>query len=163
MGSLEILRAGDYPKYPKETVLLPVHTTRQRNFALYVTGVIFTCKYFQFGLKPVVWRCVICTVLHFLHWCITHLALVLHILHSFLSQSELSNFFVYIIMWVINNRSMQLHVVFLKKLEWLCAPLEDGVMCTSCINLYNLYKVTLLIFGKALIWDFTYFRCTPWV
>ena len=35
-------------------------------------------------------RCVICTG-------ITLFALVLHILHSFLSQSELSNFFVYII------------------------------------------------------------------
>ena len=35
-------------------------------------------------------RCVICTVLHIF-------ALVLDILHSFLSQSELSNFFVYFI------------------------------------------------------------------
>ena len=33
--------------------------------------------------------------------CITHFALVLHILHSFLSQSELSNFFVFIIRIVI--------------------------------------------------------------
>ena len=32
-------------------VLVPVYTTRQRNFALYVTGVIFTCTYFKFGLN----------------------------------------------------------------------------------------------------------------
>ena len=51
MGSFEISRAGIYPKYPEETVLFPVYTTRQRNFALYVTGVIFTYKYFKFGLN----------------------------------------------------------------------------------------------------------------
>ena len=51
MGSFEISRAGIYPKYPEETVLFPVYSTRQRNFALYVTGVIFTCKYFKFGLN----------------------------------------------------------------------------------------------------------------
>ena len=51
LGSFEISRAGIYPKYPEETVLFPVYTTRQRNFALYVTGVIFTCKYFKFGLN----------------------------------------------------------------------------------------------------------------
>ena len=38
-------------------------------------------------------RCVICTILHFCTG-ITHFALVLHILHSFLSQSELSNFLI---------------------------------------------------------------------
>ena len=38
-------------KYPEETVLLLVYTTRQRNFALYITGVIFTCKCFNFGLN----------------------------------------------------------------------------------------------------------------
>ena len=38
-----------YPKYPKETVPFPVYTTRQRNFTLYVNGIIFTCKYFKFG------------------------------------------------------------------------------------------------------------------
>ena len=32
-------------------MLFPVYTTRQRNFALYVTGVIFTSKYFKFGLS----------------------------------------------------------------------------------------------------------------
>jgi len=37
------------PKYPEETVLFLFYTTRQRNFALYVAGVIFTCKYFKFG------------------------------------------------------------------------------------------------------------------
>ena len=42
-----------YPKYPEETVLFPVYTTRQRNFPLYVTGVIFTCKYFKFGLNTI--------------------------------------------------------------------------------------------------------------
>ena len=47
----KISRAGIYPKYPKETALFPVYTTRQRNFALYVTGIIFTCKYFKFGLN----------------------------------------------------------------------------------------------------------------
>ena len=51
LGSFEISRAGIYPKYPEETVLFPVYTTRQRNFALYVTGVIFTCKNFKFGLN----------------------------------------------------------------------------------------------------------------
>ena len=51
LGSFEIWQAGIYPKYPKETVLFPVYTTRQRNFTLYVTGVIFTCKYFKFGLN----------------------------------------------------------------------------------------------------------------
>ena len=51
LGSFEISRAGIYPKCPEETVLFPVYTTRQRNFALYVTGVIFTCKYFKFGLN----------------------------------------------------------------------------------------------------------------
>ena len=49
-------------------------------------------------------RCEICTVLHFLHWyCITHFTLVLHILHSFLSQSELSNFFVHVIVSAKNT------------------------------------------------------------
>ena len=28
-----------------------VYTTRQRNFTLYVSGIIFTCKYFKFGLN----------------------------------------------------------------------------------------------------------------
>ena len=51
LGSFEISRAGIYPKYPEETVLFPVYTTRQKKFALYVTGVIFTCKYFKFGLN----------------------------------------------------------------------------------------------------------------
>ena len=51
LGSFEISRAGSYPKYLEETVLFPVYTTRQRNFTLYVTGVIFTCKYFKFGLN----------------------------------------------------------------------------------------------------------------
>ena len=51
LGSFEISRAGIYPKYSKETVLFLVYTTRQRNFALYVTDVIFTCKYFKFGLN----------------------------------------------------------------------------------------------------------------
>ena len=51
LGSFEISRAGIYPKYPEETVLCPVYTTRQRNFALYLTGVIFTCQYFKFGLN----------------------------------------------------------------------------------------------------------------
>ena len=40
-----------YPKFPEETVLFPVYTTRQRNFGLYVAGVIFACKYFKFGLN----------------------------------------------------------------------------------------------------------------
>ena len=44
-------------------------------------------------------RCVICTLLHFLHYCITHFALALH---SFLSQSELNTFFVYITMYEIS-------------------------------------------------------------
>ena len=44
-------RAGMYIKYPQETALYPVYTTRHRNFALYVTDVIFTCKYFKFGLN----------------------------------------------------------------------------------------------------------------
>ena len=47
----KISQAGIYPKYPEETVLFPVYTTRQRNFALYVTGVIFTYKYFKFGFN----------------------------------------------------------------------------------------------------------------
>ena len=51
MGSFEISRAGICPKHPEETVLFPVYTTRQRNFALYVTGVIFTSKYFKVGLN----------------------------------------------------------------------------------------------------------------
>ena len=32
-------------------VLVPVYTTRQRNSALYATGVIFTGTYFKFGLN----------------------------------------------------------------------------------------------------------------
>ena len=51
LGSFEISRAGIYPKYPEETVLFPVYTTRQRNFTFYVTGVIFACKYFKFGFN----------------------------------------------------------------------------------------------------------------
>ena len=40
LGSFEISRAGIYPKYPEETVLLNfVYTTRQRNFAFYVTHI----------------------------------------------------------------------------------------------------------------------------
>ena len=44
------------PNYAEETVLFLVYTTRQRNFALYVTGVIFTGKYFRFGLNIIVGR-----------------------------------------------------------------------------------------------------------
>jgi len=52
LGSAEISLASIYPKYPEETVLFPVYTKRQRHFALYVTaGIIFTCKYFKFGLN----------------------------------------------------------------------------------------------------------------
>ena len=51
LESFEISRAGIYSKYPEETLLLPVYTSMQRNFALYVTGVIFTCKYYQLGLS----------------------------------------------------------------------------------------------------------------
>ena len=51
MGSFEISRASIYPKYPEETVLFLVYATRQRNFALYVADVIFTCKYFKFSLN----------------------------------------------------------------------------------------------------------------
>ena len=51
LGSFEMSQAGIYPKYPEETVLFLVYTTRQRNFALYVTSVIFTWKYFKFGLN----------------------------------------------------------------------------------------------------------------
>ena len=47
----EISRASIYLKYPQETVLYPVYTTRHRNFAPYVTGVIFTSTYFEFGLN----------------------------------------------------------------------------------------------------------------
>ena len=36
---------------PLKTMLFPMYTTRQTNFALYVTGVIFTCKYFKIGLN----------------------------------------------------------------------------------------------------------------
>ena len=52
MESFEISRAGIYSKYPEETLLfrIPVYTTKQRNFAPYVTAVIFTCKYYKFGL-----------------------------------------------------------------------------------------------------------------
>ena len=49
LGSFEISQASIYPKYPQETLLFLVYTTKQRNFALYVAGVIFTCKYFKFG------------------------------------------------------------------------------------------------------------------
>ena len=31
--------------------LFPVYTTRHRNFTLYVAAVIFTCKYFKFGVS----------------------------------------------------------------------------------------------------------------
>ena len=51
LGSFEISRAGIDPKYPEEILLFPVYTTRERNFALYVTAVIFTCKYFKSGLN----------------------------------------------------------------------------------------------------------------
>ena len=37
LGSFEISRAGIYPKYPEETVLFFVYTTRQRNFAFHIT------------------------------------------------------------------------------------------------------------------------------
>ena len=36
LGSFEISQASVCPKYPKETVLFLVYTTRQRNFALYI-------------------------------------------------------------------------------------------------------------------------------
>ena len=36
---------------PRRSRAISVYTTRQRNFALYVTAVIFTCKYFKFGLN----------------------------------------------------------------------------------------------------------------
>ena len=32
-------------------MLFPVYTTRQKKFALYLTGVIFTCKCYKFGLN----------------------------------------------------------------------------------------------------------------
>ena len=37
LGSFEISRAGIYPKYPEETVLFFVYTTRQRNFVFHIT------------------------------------------------------------------------------------------------------------------------------
>ena len=37
LGSFQISRAGIYPKYPEETVLFSVYTTRQRNFAFHIT------------------------------------------------------------------------------------------------------------------------------
>ena len=37
LGSFEISRAGIYPKYPEETALFFVYTTRQRNFAFHIT------------------------------------------------------------------------------------------------------------------------------
>ena len=44
LGSFEISRAGIYPKYPEETVLFFVYTTRQRNFALYVTHIFISSR-----------------------------------------------------------------------------------------------------------------------
>lgn len=32
-------------------MIFPVYNTRKRNFALYVTGAIFRCMYFKFGLN----------------------------------------------------------------------------------------------------------------
>ena len=43
LGSFEISQAGIY--------LFPVYATRQRNFGYYITGVIFACKFFKFGLN----------------------------------------------------------------------------------------------------------------
>ena len=37
-GGMDIF--WNYTIYPEETLLFPVYTTRQRNFALYVTGVL---------------------------------------------------------------------------------------------------------------------------
>ena len=48
---IEISLARIDPKYPEETVLFPVFTTRQRNFELNVNGIIFIYKYFNFGLN----------------------------------------------------------------------------------------------------------------
>ena len=50
-GVLKYHESVFYPKYPEETVLFPVYTTRQRNFALYVSGIIFTCRYFKLDLN----------------------------------------------------------------------------------------------------------------
>ena len=44
LGSFEISWAGIYPKYPEETVLFFVYTTRQRNFALYVTHIFISSR-----------------------------------------------------------------------------------------------------------------------
>ena len=39
--------------YPEETILFPIYTTKQRNFTLYIAGIIFTIKYFKFGLSTI--------------------------------------------------------------------------------------------------------------
>ena len=56
-------------------------------------------------------RCVSCTVY-------THFALVLHILHSFLSQSELNNFFVYTISFltILIRVAMRMMKLFFREL-----------------------------------------------
>lgn len=39
-GVLQYHEPVFYPKCPEETVLFPVYTTKQRNFALYVTDIL---------------------------------------------------------------------------------------------------------------------------
>ena len=76
-------------------------------------SLVLTKSYCSLANHNPEFQCVICIgITLFALVLITHFALMLHILHSFLSQSELSNFFVYI-MWVKNNRSMPVGVVFL--------------------------------------------------
>ena len=71
------------------------HKLRHPGCALDLISLVLSKPYSSLANHNPEFLCAICTVLHVLHWCITHFALVLHILHSFLSQSEFSNFFVY--------------------------------------------------------------------
>ena len=85
LGSFEISRASNYPKYPKETVLFLVYTARQRNFAHYVAGVIFTCKCFKFGLNTTDLIIIIISQSHFRNLSACSIIFIDIMIRSFLS------------------------------------------------------------------------------
>ena len=127
MGSFEISRAGIYRKYYEETVLFPVYTTRQRNFALYVTGVIFTCKYFKFGLNT-----------------------------TGLSQSHFRNLSACSIKYRISFSISKTNAIFYQRFQTLRKPrgATDHFCFFVAFLLFNFWFLTLVLFLPILIFVF---------
>ena len=102
--------------------------------------------------------------------CITHFALVLHILHSFLSQSELSNFFAYNYYYVVmqltqitskskrykcGHRCLALRFVlalccvFSIALHFECCPASQHCVASQCNNAFLALSLSIVLFSQV--------------